>query len=50
MDEKIIKDVRNRFRLNKLTKETNDATVKGLWNPFRLKKESKAIKNGISIF
>ena len=36
IDENIIKDVRNLFRLNKLKKETNDAAIKGIRNIFRL--------------
>ena len=43
MEENIIKDVRNLFRLNKLENETNDAAIKGMRNLFRLKKEN--IKN-----
>ena len=45
--ENIIKDIRNLFRLNKLTKETNDAPVKGIRNLFRLEKENKSIKDRI---
>ena len=43
MEENIIKDVRNLFRLNRLENETNDAAIKGVRNLFRLKKEN--IKN-----
>ena len=43
-EEKIMKDVGNRFRLNKLWKETNDVAIKGIRNLFRLEKENKAIK------
>ena len=39
MEENITKDVRNLFRLKKLKKETNDATIKGITNLFRLKKK-----------
>ena len=35
--------------MNKLKKETNDATIKGVINSFRLKKENKAIKDRIII-
>ena len=45
MEENITKDVRNLFRLKKLKKETNDATIKGITNLFRLKK--KEIKGRI---
>ena len=44
MEENIIKDVRNLFRLRKLKKETNDAVIKGIRNHFRLKKKKKEIK------
>ena len=40
----MIKDVRNRFRLNKLEKEINDTTIKNTKNLFRLKKGNEAIK------
>ena len=43
IEENIIADVRNLFRLNNLKKETN-AAIKGIWNLFRLKKENKAVK------
>ena len=43
IEENIIADVRNLFRLNNLKKETN-AAIKGTWNLFRLKKENKAVK------
>ena len=45
--ENIIKDTRNIYRLEKLTKETTDTTNKGIRNLFRLEKESKAIKGKI---
>ena len=38
MEEKIIKDVINLFRLNKLEKEINNATIKGIRSLYRLKK------------
>ena len=41
-EEKIIKDIRNLFRLKK---EQNDTAIKGLRNLFRLKKEIKGIKD-----
>ena len=42
----MIKDIRNLFRLEKLTqKETINTTIKDIRNPFRLKKENKEIKN-----
>ena len=31
--------------MNKIEKETNDATIKGIRNLFRLEKENKAIKD-----
>ena len=43
--ENIIKDVGNLFRLNKLKKETNDTSITGIRNLFRLKKENKVIKD-----
>ena len=33
--------------MKKLKKEANDAIIKGTRNPFRLKKENKAIKDKI---
>ena len=42
-----IEDVRNLFSSNKLEKETNYAAIKGATNLFRLKKETKAIKDRI---
>ena len=45
MEENIIKDVTNLFRLNKIEKETNDAAIKGIRNLLRLKKENKAFKD-----
>ena len=47
IEENIIKDVRNLFRLKKLRKETNDAAIKGIRNLFRVNKENKAIKDRI---
>ena len=47
VEENIIKDVRNLFRLKKLKKETNDVAINGIRNLFRLKKENKAIKDRI---
>ena len=44
-EENIIKDVGNLFRLNKLKKETNDTSITGIRNLFRLKKENKVIKD-----
>ena len=41
-EEKIIKDIRNPFRLKK---EQNDTAIKDIRNPFRLKKEVKGIKD-----
>ena len=41
--ENMIKDVINLFRLKKLKKETNDATIKGIRNLFTLKKENKKL-------
>ena len=42
--EKLIKDVRNLFRL---TKERNYTAIKDIRNLFRLEKETKAIKDRI---
>ena len=42
-EENIIIDVRNLFRLEKLKKETIDATIKDIKNLFRLDKGNKAI-------
>ena len=44
-EENIIKDVGNLFRLNKLKKETNDTSITGIRNLFRVKKENKVIKD-----
>ena len=44
IEENIIKDVRNLFRLKKLKKETKEAAIKGIRNLFRLKKVNKTIK------
>ena len=41
-EEKIIKDIRNLFRLKK---EQNETAIKDIQNLFRLKKEIKGIKN-----
>ena len=41
-EEKIIKDIRNLFRLKK---EQNETAIKDIRNLFRLKKEIKGIKN-----
>ena len=41
----IIKDVRNRFSLEKLKKETINITIKDIKNIFRLEKENEEIKN-----
>ena len=41
--ENIIKDVRNLFRLKKLTKETNDISMKVIRN-FKLKERLKQLK------
>ena len=41
-EEKIIKDIRNLFRLKK---EQNDTPMKDIRNLFRIKKEIKRIKN-----
>ena len=43
-EEKIIKDIRNLFRLEKLK---IDITIKDIINLFRLEKENKAIKDSI---
>ena len=46
IEENIIKDVKNLFRLNKLQKQANnDAAINGVRNIFRLEKEMKAIKD-----
>ena len=39
-EENIIRDVRNHFRLEKLKKESTDATIKCIRNLFRLEKEN----------
>ena len=41
-DQKIMKDIRNLFRLRK---EQNDTAIKDIRNLFRLKKEVKGIKD-----
>ena len=43
-EEKIIKDMKNLFRLNK---EVNHTAVKDIRNLFRWEKETKGIKNRI---
>ena len=43
-EEKIIKDIKNLFRLNK---EVNHTAVKDIRNLFRWEKETKGIKNRI---
>ena len=46
IEENIIKDLKNLFRLNKLQREANnDAVINGVRNIFRLKKEMKALKD-----
>ena len=47
IEENVIKDVRNLFRLKKIKKETNDAAIKGIRNFFKLKKDNKVIKGKI---
>ena len=44
IEENIIKNKRNIFRLKKLKKEANDSEIKGIRNPFRLKSENKGVK------
>ena len=44
MEESIIKNVRNLFRLKKLKKEVIDAAIKGIRSVFRLKKKMKQLK------
>ena len=39
IEENIIKDGRNPFRLKKLKKAANDAAINGIRNLFRLKKK-----------
>ena len=46
-EEKIIKDVRKRFRLNKLEKETYGDEIKGIRNLFRLKMKINGIIRNI---
>ena len=46
-EEKIIKDVKNLFKFEKLKKDTTDTTIKEIRNLFRLQKENKAIKQRI---
>ena len=45
IEENIIKNVSNLFRLKQLKRETTNAAIKGIRNNFRLKKENKAIKD-----
>ena len=44
IEENLIRDVRNLFRLNKLEKEISDAAIKSIKSLFRLKKEIKQFK------
>ena len=46
MEESILKDVGNIFKLNKIEK-TKVVAIKGIRNPFSMKKENKAIKDRI---
>ena len=46
-EEKIIIDVRNLSRLEKLKKETTDTTIKDIRNIFRLDKENEETKDRI---
>ena len=46
-EEKIIKDVRNLIRLEKLKEEAIGTTIKGIRNFLRLEKGNKAIKDKI---
>ena len=41
IEENIIKEVKNLFRLKNLKKETNDAAIKDTRTRFRLKKKTK---------
>ena len=41
IEENIIEEVKNLFRLKNLKKETNDAAIKDIRNRFRLKKKAK---------
>ena len=43
-EEKIFKDVRNLFRLEKLKKETIDTTIKAIRNCLYLKKKTEQLK------
>ena len=45
--KKIIKDVRNFFRLEKIKKEDTDTTTKGIRNLFKLEKKNEEIKDRI---
>ena len=41
MEENIIKDARDLFRLDKVEKETNNSVIKGIRNLFRLEKKKQ---------
>ena len=43
VEENIIRDVRNLFRLEKLKTEATDTTIKGIRNLFRLQKQNEEI-------
>ena len=45
IEEDIIKDIRNLFRLKKLKRTNKLSAIKGIRNCFRLKKENKVIKD-----
>ena len=47
VEENIIKDVRNLFRLKIIKKETIDTTIKDMRNLYSLEKENKTIKDRI---
>ena len=42
IEENMIKDVKNLFRLEKLEQETNTAAIKGIRNLFRLERGKKS--------
>ena len=42
MDENVIRNIGNPFRLEKLKKETNDAATKAVTNPFRQKRKQSS--------
>ena len=44
LEENLIKDLKNIFRLEKLKKERINTTIEGIRNLFRLEKENKEIK------